>query len=189
MSTEISTRYRASSKDVLAVVVFLIAAVLSVFLVYPRYQTWISLTDNLSAAQASYDSAQKEKDTLKGLEAKIQSDEAYKKDLARYASLYREDTILSQVRNAIITSAPSTQIKDISLNRGTKDQNGLARALVNVSLTVNSEIELRELLQGLLAKESTHQRILLKTFNKPEGNSPYELPLNLELYYYDDSAQ
>lgn len=189
MSTEISTRYRASSKDVLAVVVFLISALLMVFMVYPRYQTWIGLTDNLSAAEATYDASQKELSQLKTIDEKIKSDETYKKDLARYASIYREDTILSQVRAAIVTSAPSTQIKDISLSRGTKDQNGLSRALVNVSLTVNSEIELRELLQGLLAKESTHQRILLKTFNKPEGNSPYELPLNLELYYYDDSAQ
>lgn len=189
MSTEISTRYRASSKDVLAVVIFLISSLVAVFLVYPRYQTWIGLTDNLSAAESAKTSAQEEQTKLKAIEEKIKSDENYKKDLARYASIYREDTILSQVRTAILTAAPSTQIKDISLNRGTKDQNGLARALVNVSLTVNSDIELRDLLQGILSEDSTHQRILLKTFNKPEGSSPYELPLNLELYYYDDSAQ
>lgn len=102
---------------------------------------------------------------LTTLQDRLKDDEAFKKQVARYAGSYREDELLANIRSIVGASA---ELKDISMSRGAQDPSGLSRANMNVSFHVNTVTDLRQLINNLLASEGENRRILLKSFTMPE---------------------
>ena len=159
-----TTKYRASSQDVLGVFLFLITLLVGFFVTYDYFHQYIGLQNTKNELQATQTSKQSTKKELTELQERIK-DEVYKKQVGRYAGSYREDELLASIRSIVGTSA---ELKDISMSRGAQDPSGLSRANMNVSFHVNTVTDLRQLLNNLLASEGENRRILLKSFTMPE---------------------
>ena len=176
-----TTKYRASSQDVLGVFLFLITLLVGFFVTYDYFQQYIWLQNTKSELQAAQVTKQAMKTELTALQDRLK-DDAFKKQVSRYAGSYREDELLANIRAIVGTSA---ELKDISMSRGAQDPSGLSRANMNVSFHVNTVTDLRQLINNLLASEGENRRILLKSFTMPEWTGPFDLSLALEVYYLD----
>ncbi len=176
-----TTKYRASSQDVLGVFLFLITLLIWFFVTYDYFQQYIGLQNTKNELQTAQTVKKATKAELTALQERLK-DEAFKKQVARYAGAYREDELLANIRSIVGTSA---ELKDISMSRWSQDSSGLSRANMNVSFHVNSVVDLRQLINNLLTSEGENRRILLKSFTMPEGSGPFDLSLALEVYYLD----
>lgn len=176
-----TTKYRASSQDVLGVFLFLITLLIGFFVTYDHFQQYIGLQNTKNELQVAQVTKQTTKKELSAFQERLK-DEAFKKQVARYAGAYREDEFLANIRAIVGTSA---ELKDISMSRGSQDPSGLSRANMNVAFHVNTVTDLRQLINNLLASEGENRRILLKSFTMPEGTGPFDLSLALEVYYLD----
>lgn len=176
-----TTKYRASSQDVLGVFLFLITLLIGFFVTYDYFQQYIWLQNTKSELQTAQAAKQATKIELTAFQNRIK-DEPFKKQVNRYAGSYREDELLANIRAIVGTSA---ELKDISMSRGAQDPSGLSRANMNVVFHVNTVTDLRQLINNLLASEGENRRILLKSFTRPEWTGPFDLSLALEVYYLD----
>ena len=177
-----TTKYRASSQDVLWVFLFLITLLIGFFVTYDYFGQYIGLQTTKNELQTAQTAKKATKAELTTLQDRLKDDEAFKKQVARYAGSYREDELLANIRSIVGASA---ELKDISMSRWAQDPSGLSRANMNVSFHVNTVTDLRQLINNLLASEGENRRILLKSFTMPEWTGPFDLSLALEVYYLD----
>ncbi|MCB9805175.1 hypothetical protein H6769_06250 [Candidatus Peribacteria bacterium] len=109
-----TTKYRASSQDVLGVFLFLITLLIGFFVTYDYFGQYIGLQNTKIELQTAQTAKKATKAELTSLQDRLKNDEAFKKQVARYAGSYREDELLANIRSIVGASA---ELKDISMSR------------------------------------------------------------------------
>lgn len=180
MST--SKLYENNQKNMYASAMLLISVVLAFFLTKSLYYSNIESKTNLEQLNIQSTDTKKELDELNMVKESIKNDSETRKNIERYASLFREDTII----NSIFNKKDGISINDIAIDKWVKLPNWLNMWNISLNIDANNIESLNNYLKYLNSKDNSVWYVI-KNVNFPyssKTNLPFSASVSLWMYYF-----
>lgn len=113
----------------------------------------------------------------------IENDAELQDNIGRYASEFREDTII----DSLFAPINGVSIANIAISKGDKAPNGLSLATISLTLKTQDITTLENFLDYLTNSKTNKKSYIIKSLNFPfdtTKNEPASVSLELGMYYF-----
>lgn len=175
---------KKNKKTISSLLVVCLSIAIAFFFTKDQYYQYLGNQDMLETTKKEVTEKKSMLEALEKVSKSIDTDAVLKGDMEKYASDFREDTILE----SIFTPMRGVGISNLSMARGEKLPNGLSMANISLSFRTQDIATLSKFFEYLTTGKANKKSYIIKSFSFPfdtTKNDPISSTVELGMYYME----